>query len=278
MGKTFLMKKAVLENKTDFCKKAIENGRVVSMECLAVSQALETLDEEQQLKLFWPMIIFSHLHYLFRGKMVIAEGRQYEFPQKPSSLVDLLKELKTLFLNSPFYQQYTTLGKAYDLLLLLTNAVWSSNSTSTVFLLDEINYWATTPSSHCKQSNDNHTYLSYLLDQLFYLKCTPLCICAGTTDGKLPLISEGTHVRVFPLQLTTLSMGGVFQFGKNYFALLNKTESESFNFFWPQSEEEMTKDYLLITMIYYTCQVPRLLKVAIQVIFSLFYNDINHYR
>jgi hypothetical protein len=256
MGKTFLMKKAVLVNDTQFINQAKQNGRVVSIDCGKVFSELEKFGEDKRLQFFWPMVLLFHIHSLFGGKRVDVKGKSYSF--KDLNLEEIVSLLDT--------SEYSTLEKAYNLLLLLTNEVWKNNTTSTVFLLDEVTRLAKTPSSRLRQygGGGKHTYLSYLLDKLHNLPHTPLCICAGTADGNLPLVCEGTHVRVIPLPLTTITMEGVLKLGRDYFDL-ELNQNHDYDFTWPRSIEEMTKDHTLITMIYHTFQVPRLLKVAVLV-------------
>jgi len=265
MGKTFLMKKGVLDNNTEFIKEAKQNGRVVSIECGQVFSILKANFPEDQIpKLFWPMTIFFHLHCLFAGKRVVAQDQIYDFRTTAGQNTVSLESIKQILISqNSFHKMYATLEGAYALLLKLTNAVWQNNTTGTIFLLDEINCLTQHTTLLRTDGKSTHTYLSFLLDQLHNLKSNrPLCICAGTTDGDLPLVCDGTHVRVIPLRLTTISMEGVWSLGQDYF---NWMLQHSCTFSWPQSIEEMHKDHVLIAMIYHSFQVPRLLKLAVNV-------------
>jgi len=216
------------------------------------------LKEKDLLDYFWPIVILSHLHHLFGGTKV-GDIMFDLFP----GLEEVAWRIATL------HKKYDSLQAAYQLLLDTTNRAFGNKTQSTIFLLDEINPLATSLTRIPKSSviTQRHTQLSYVLDKLQSITeefAPPLCICAGTTNGKLELVSDGTRVTVVPLYLSVLSMEGVFKFGKNYFDSVLNTKEKKYTFQWPDSLESMHQDHLLITIVYYTCQVPRLLKIGIE--------------
>jgi hypothetical protein len=119
-------------------------------------------------------------------------------------------------------------------------------------------------------SGSHHTVLSWVLHllatQVRSCFMSPLCLCAGSTDGDLVLISERTSVVPRPLFLTVFTMRGVFEFGKQLCSKALEMPD-----IWPKSLEELEKDNLLLTIINYSCQVPRLLKLGIYVSIHFFF-------
>jgi len=141
----------------------------------------------------------------------------------------------------------------------VTNTAFGNSTQPTVILLDEVsNIVHQIPILTTGGTGEKHTVLSYALHllatQVQVAFVTPLCLCAGTTDGKLVLLSDRTPVVPRVLSLPVFTMKGVFMFGKQLCSDI-----------WPETITKMKEDYLLLTIINYSCQVPRLLKLGIQV-------------
>jgi hypothetical protein len=266
MGKTFILKKI---GKHDLgenyniqpIKEAGEYGRIISMDCDYFWQNIA--DSGINRRYYWNVIIVYHILHLFKGSSMNGinfsqSGLNFIIQQLQISTSDTLGSWVKRFIS------YSTEDAFQQLIVLTKNAFGCSSNAKPVILLDNAHVLAKKVTNVESTKQKNHTLLSLMLTDLCNYR--PICLVAGTTDGNLNMLIDFSSFIPAPLHLTPFSMEDADILGQAIVRTLNLNNQK--NVIWPGEE-----DYTILTMVYETCQIPRLLKFAIMEWYSGMINE-----
>ncbi|KAI9314698.1 hypothetical protein BDR26DRAFT_887074 [Obelidium mucronatum] len=250
--------------KLDLMSKSRAYGRILSFDFSGGGACFT----KEEIESFFPRLMIYFLCRLFAGSLVDGMVfQEIEFsnianPGKDAKFNAWKKE-KLTFHASRMITEY----------IRLTNLAYGVQSEAPlVFLLDEIQILTGPTNIPSKfdplQEKDlYHSSLSYLLTQLEHDK--PVCICTGTNSGNILILTEKSKLLPEFIHLSAL-----------------RTEKDSYAF-WKQRtafhntevEEPVTvaiEDIEQIrSLVYASCQVPRLMVLAHEVWFRFKLSPVN---
>ena len=187
LGKSFFLKKLAMQDMKDHLRSnligdAKKYGRIISFDFSSQLNAVTSTDDCER---FFTLLMIHHLCELFDGRRV----DNINFCRISFSSVKTYKSTHESFNTwHAKFVQYPAYLMIMEYIRLTDIAYGVQCKAKPVFLLDEIQNLAESPTTVRSKLNHTHTLLSYLLTQLSI--SSPICICTGTKGSSVELITD----------------------------------------------------------------------------------------